>query len=822
MDELSVRILVVANDGPSWQLGYLQHSAASFDLCVSLTSPKGMTKALAEMHPDHLVLRVLTDDPVVVSGTAAQIVATWRELGCPELLRCAGLFFGTVRASIACGVPMEDSAGVLLRRVGGEIGGGLLASKALVTQFLKDDLADPYFRALFPTLRAPTDTALATVPELDAVIVGLAATSSVGVLETLATKIATINPAWTRGMCAVLKQARMANVLSPSLVSAALRVIANLETHEHRTDEEEATLFALHDEVALALHFQKDNAGAMEHQVAAFRLVQFAPAQAERMARNMKFFMDGHRERLLPRPSPNTHVVIAHFSEDIGPVVTECARLFAGAHVFVYTKGGCGTLFAHTLSRPGISVSLHTLPNVGRETHTYLHHLVSHYGGGLPEKLVFLPGSVLMDPGKRKLLEIVATKPAPCFPATFEVPAPAAREWEVLAWPDRGFNGKQYPISPARFRPFNTWMQHVVGFELPNLPTYVWSVCPDGIFSARREEVLRHPLPYLCKLLAEVSGHPNPEAGHFVGRLWVHLFCQTNHTVKFVVTPTGIQFERHVGFPHRIDNVTGMVREAWAEIIREGSLPPKGWRSVFQVFAGDVFAVTHRPFGPVNRAYSTGCPPNYTEEYGAPCFAFSGWYTMDPRPYDAIVEEIREAGEAVPIHDRVFWSGSVACVQTRKRCKEIIDTAAPPGWFYFNDTDRGEGETDLHAVASTRSNGFVPMADQVRENAALLDINGNGYPARRKFFVHSGRPLIIPDADLVDWPAHELQPWVHYIPAGHLGEGIIDAARWVREHPDEAAAIASRAKEWAHTRCTHAAAVKRFQHIIMSSLDPLE
>ncbi|MBW7907385.1 MAG: DUF3431 domain-containing protein [Kiritimatiellae bacterium] len=75
------------------------------------------------------------------------------------------------------------------------------------------------------------------------------------------------------------------------------------------------------------------------------------------------------------RQPPRVELVVARFQED----VKWLRRVPRAIRVHVYDKSG----------RPDSAYSV--LPNVGREAHTYLHHLVTHYEE-LPDILVFTQG----------------------------------------------------------------------------------------------------------------------------------------------------------------------------------------------------------------------------------------------------------------------------------------------------------------------------------------------------------------------------------------------------------------------------------------------
>lgn len=75
------------------------------------------------------------------------------------------------------------------------------------------------------------------------------------------------------------------------------------------------------------------------------------------------------------------HLVVARHAEDPAWL----RRVPPGIRVFVYEKGSPAPV------RPRRAAEWRALPNVGREAHTYLHHIVEHYDA-LPDIAVFSQG----------------------------------------------------------------------------------------------------------------------------------------------------------------------------------------------------------------------------------------------------------------------------------------------------------------------------------------------------------------------------------------------------------------------------------------------
>ena len=75
---------------------------------------------------------------------------------------------------------------------------------------------------------------------------------------------------------------------------------------------------------------------------------------------------------------PDFQIVVAHYNEDLswlGDKTSACA---------IYSKGG---------DKSAPQQTHEPLPNIGREGHTYLHHIVNHYDD-LAKITVFLQGRI--------------------------------------------------------------------------------------------------------------------------------------------------------------------------------------------------------------------------------------------------------------------------------------------------------------------------------------------------------------------------------------------------------------------------------------------
>ena len=77
------------------------------------------------------------------------------------------------------------------------------------------------------------------------------------------------------------------------------------------------------------------------------------------------------------------HIVISVYNENIEWIQHINRDVF---EIYIYNKGNPATLNTHN-----VPCHINHLPNIGRESHTYLYHIIEHYDC-LPDKIVFTQG----------------------------------------------------------------------------------------------------------------------------------------------------------------------------------------------------------------------------------------------------------------------------------------------------------------------------------------------------------------------------------------------------------------------------------------------
>ena len=162
------------------------------------------------------------------------------------------------------------------------------------------------------------------------------------------------------------------------------------------------------------------------------------------------------------------------------------------------------------------------LPNVGREGHTYLHHIVQQYET-LDDITVFVPASCYDNPRKRTLFHYVLYHAIVAGKTTYAgTRLPDLREnnkdfqldhWEATEVVNRGIS----KLDPSPQRPYGAWYDTWFGGEPFPFVTFF------GIMAVRKEDILSRPKAWYHSLLNRLVT-PNPEEGHYVERSWGAVF----------------------------------------------------------------------------------------------------------------------------------------------------------------------------------------------------------------------------------------------------------------------------------------------------------
>lgn len=198
--------------------------------------------------------------------------------------------------------------------------------------------------------------------------------------------------------------------------------------------------------------------------------------------------------------------VIARHNEDanwLGPIASE---------TIVYNKGND---FGPTSKLAQELKAVIRLPNVGRESHTYLQYVIDNYDN-LPNVITFSQACICDHGIKEPLAHLLRlSNEAEKFGYSQNFAnGRISRNFGPVVW-----NSAYYRSVHGR-ETFGPWMDKTLGgYRASPIRIYY---C--GIFALKKEFILKKPLSFYQNLLKTLSHHNNPIEGHFFERTWSIIF----------------------------------------------------------------------------------------------------------------------------------------------------------------------------------------------------------------------------------------------------------------------------------------------------------
>ncbi|KAL8817439.1 MAG: hypothetical protein Q9223_003724 [Gallowayella weberi] len=208
-------------------------------------------------------------------------------------------------------------------------------------------------------------------------------------------------------------------------------------------------------------------------------------------------------------------IVVGHYNEDLSWLKEksdECC---------IYSKGGPD-------NAPAPPFKFTSLPNIGREGHTFLHHIVNNYDT-LAEVTLFVQGRIddhvdlTLSEMKQRALE---TSPGQVTTYPFRE-LELFDHWEGIPW-------EQYPCwkrwssmecQKMKETPLQLFQEYVLMTD--RVPVAV-GFAPGAIFAVRKETIQQHSKAFYARLLNKMflgeMAHVNPETGHYMERFWLAMF----------------------------------------------------------------------------------------------------------------------------------------------------------------------------------------------------------------------------------------------------------------------------------------------------------
>ena len=219
-------------------------------------------------------------------------------------------------------------------------------------------------------------------------------------------------------------------------------------------------------------------------------------------------------------------IIVSRFNEDLSWTLEEPFNKF---QYIVYNKG-TNDDFEKTKV-----IKVIPLDNVGKNDHTYLHHIIENYNN-LRDITIFFPGSINIDYKKEKAKKILQKIIESNYQKAYFLGHKQLNvresfknflldEWQTTDCQ----NLTQYSekkLKKCKLRPYNVWYKYFFGKISAKWSTW-W-----GIFSIDKRDILQHPIQRYQLLILTINDHPNPEAGHYIERSWGAIFYPLKYTLK--------------------------------------------------------------------------------------------------------------------------------------------------------------------------------------------------------------------------------------------------------------------------------------------------
>lgn len=164
------------------------------------------------------------------------------------------------------------------------------------------------------------------------------------------------------------------------------------------------------------------------------------------------------------------------------------------------------------------------LPNIGRESHTYLYHIINNYNN-LSDINIFCQGryddhyNLTVSDFKEKCLDIGLNGYAEFFKKRHDVHGnyfSANPNVNLL-----GFTHYGILENPTKTKNLQEWYEVVFGEPYETVPYVFW----NGIFSVTKQNILKRSLDSYKRLYYYINmNFSNPIDGHYFERMWYRIF----------------------------------------------------------------------------------------------------------------------------------------------------------------------------------------------------------------------------------------------------------------------------------------------------------
>ena len=216
----------------------------------------------------------------------------------------------------------------------------------------------------------------------------------------------------------------------------------------------------------------------------------------------------------------NVQIVVSRYNEDISH------WFILKDYVIIYNKGDINTIPEDLRTIYNI---IH-IPNVGRESHTYLYHITQNYdNNGLKNITLFIQCdfndhiSEIFDLYKYFIYSNNSNSKISKMVIHLKNNNTCCNNmWGNMIHQQKYIDQiKAGDLILSKYN-FGSWWVRYISNILPLKKDFRWGPC--GIFSVSKPTILKKPKEYYMNILDSISYCKNPEEGHYCERSWYYIF----------------------------------------------------------------------------------------------------------------------------------------------------------------------------------------------------------------------------------------------------------------------------------------------------------
>jgi hypothetical protein len=215
--------------------------------------------------------------------------------------------------------------------------------------------------------------------------------------------------------------------------------------------------------------------------------------------------------------------IIARYEESL-----DWLNCFPKQQIIIYNKGNT------PISKEYIT---YTLPNVGRESHTYLHYILENYDN-LPDVCIFMQGKIKDHIHWNIKDEEMYVKKMEIETYIYGISQNYIRvpniDEERFKWARYDFNlhfetilRDQFQVKEPVKEVFWKWFEKNIGIMYPNKEIRIYG---GAIFGVRKDILLTRSKEYYKNLYDQLSKDNSPIEGHFMERSWKYICIPKEET----------------------------------------------------------------------------------------------------------------------------------------------------------------------------------------------------------------------------------------------------------------------------------------------------